>query len=122
MEAVNYNYNNLHKGSTFSTQFFNVRNSNTNVKESRLPIFKVKSFIRLSAFGSKYSNISIPTWLPELSQTILIFLKFGPWISFATIPSEEPSATISTGPFITVKPSISWLHDLCFDVLFSLLS
>src|ERR687896_2167952 len=43
------------------------------------------SLILLCAFGSKYSNISIPTWLPELSQTVLIFLKFGPWISLTTI-------------------------------------
>jgi hypothetical protein len=44
------------------------------------------SFIRLSAFGSIYSNISNPTWLPELDQTIRIFFKLGPWISLTTFP------------------------------------
>ena len=44
------------------------------------------SFIRLSAFGSIYSNISNPTWLPELDQTIRIFFTLGPWISLTTFP------------------------------------
>lgn len=44
------------------------------------------SFIRLSAFGPIYSNISNPTWLPELDQTIRIFFKLGLWISLTTFP------------------------------------
>src|ERR671911_2974077 len=47
------------------------------------------SFVRLSAFGSIYSNISNPTWLPELNQTIRILFKLGPWISLRITPSGE---------------------------------
>lgn len=68
------------------------------------------SFVRLSAFGSVNPNISNPTWLPELNQTIRIFFKFGPWISLRTIPNGESSITISIGQFITLNPNTSWYH------------
>ena len=93
----------------FFTQLFYVRIGNTDMEKSWFPIFKL-SFVRLSAFGSINPNISNPTWLPELNQTIRIFFKFGPWISLRTIPNGESSITISIGPFITLNPNTSCYH------------
>jgi hypothetical protein len=71
--------------STFFSQLFYVRIGNTDRKNPEFQYSKL-SFIRLSAFGSIYSNISNPTWLPELDQTIRIFFKLGLWISLTTFP------------------------------------
>jgi hypothetical protein len=63
-----------------SLKFFH----NSSMLESVIQIWKNPdfqysklSFIRLSAFGPIYSNISNPTWLPELDQI---------WISLTTFP------------------------------------
>ena len=69
----------------FFSQLFYVRIGNTDRKNPDFQYSKL-SFIRLSAFGSIYSNISNPTWLPELDQTIRIFFKLGLWISLTTFP------------------------------------
>lgn len=71
--------------STFFSQLFYIRIGNTDRKNPDFQYSKL-SFIRLSAFGSIYSNISNPTWLPELDQTIRIFFKLGLWISLTTFP------------------------------------
>lgn len=64
------------------------------------------SVTRLCAFGSIYSNISRPTWLPELSQAIRIFFRFGPGISLTALPVRESSTTNSTGTLIIVNSNL----------------
>ena len=105
----------------FFTQLFYVRIGNTDMEKSWFPIFKL-SFVRLSAFGSINPNISNPTWLPELNQTIRIFFKFGPWISLRTIPNGESSITSSIGPSITLNPNTSWYNFTALSRLVTLIA
>ena len=50
--------------------------------------------------------IQIFRGLPELSQAIRIFFRFGPGISLTALPVRESSTTNSTGTLIIVNSNL----------------